>query len=80
MSRKRSSQPWRVFLRNHTEELASMEFLVGLQQLLIFIYVLVFLSHQRLRVIPFDVAAHIEPSTHFSYAAGVVFGTIINWF
>ncbi len=56
---KPSSQTWRAFLANHSKELVSIDFLVVPTATFRLLYVLVILSHQRRRVVHFNVTAHL---------------------
>lgn len=55
---KPPSQQWRTFLSNHAREIASIDFLVVPTVRFTMLYVLVFLSLERRRVIHFNVTAH----------------------
>ncbi len=53
-----SSQSWRSFLENHAKEIVSIDFIVAPTVRFTMLYVLVFLSLDRRRVIHFNVTAH----------------------
>jgi len=55
---KPPSQTWRTFLKNHAREIVSIDFLVVPTVRFKMLYVLVFLSIERRRVIHFNVTAH----------------------
>jgi putative transposase len=55
---KPSSQAWRAFLANHSLALVSMDFLVVPTATFRLLCVQVLLSHQRQRVIHFNITAH----------------------
>ena len=57
-SRKQPSPTWRSFLQNHAKELVSMDFLVVPTVRFKFLYVLIFLSVDRRRIIHFGVTQH----------------------
>ncbi len=61
---KPPSQTWRTFLKNHARELVSIDFLVVPTVRFKMLYVLVFLSLERRRVIHFNVTAH--PTTEWT--------------
>ena len=56
--RKSPSQTWRTFLKNHAQQLVSVDFFVvpTLNFQLLFVFVL--LEHHRRRVVHFNVTAH----------------------
>jgi hypothetical protein len=56
--RKPPSQTWRTFLNNHEEALASVDFFTVPTATFRILYVLVVLSHDRRRVVHFNVTAH----------------------
>jgi transposase InsO family protein len=60
MARQRQppSQTWRAFLRNHVEQLVSMDFFVVPTASFRVLFVFVILAHHRRRVIHFNVTAH----------------------
>lgn len=51
-------QRWKTFLKNHSAEIISLDFLVVPTITFKLFYVLVFLSHDRRRIIHFNVTAH----------------------
>jgi hypothetical protein len=55
--RRPPSQTWRTFLKNHVPQMASMDFLVVPTVTFRLLYVLVILSHDRRRVVHFNVTA-----------------------
>ena len=55
---KPPSQTWRSFLRNHAKEIVSIDFIVVPTVRFTMLYVLVFLSIERRRVIHFNVTEH----------------------
>ena len=55
---KPPSQAWRTFLRNHTKQLASIDFLTVPTLTFRILYVFVVLSHDRRRVVHFNVTSH----------------------
>jgi len=55
---KTSKQRWRTFLKNHSSQIVSVDFLVVPTITFHLLYVMVFLSHDRRRIIHFDVTAH----------------------
>ncbi len=55
---KPPSQTWRAFLENHARDIVSIDFLVVPTVRFTMLYVLVFLSIERRRVIHFNVTAH----------------------
>jgi putative transposase len=63
-TRKAPSQTWRSFLNNHASQLASTDFFVVPTVTFRLLFVLVVLSHQRRRVIHFNVTAH--PSSEWT--------------
>jgi putative transposase len=56
--RKPSSQTWKAFLNNHLQELVSMDFFTVPTVTFRVLFVLVVLSHDRRRVIHFNVTEH----------------------
>jgi len=57
-SHKPPSQTWRAFLKNHASEIVSIDFFVVPTVRFKMLYVLVFLSIERRRIIHFNVTAH----------------------
>jgi transposase InsO family protein len=57
-AKKPPSQTWRSFLANHAKELASIDFIVVPTVRFTMLYVLVFLSIDRRRVVHFNVTEH----------------------
>ena len=57
-SRKPPSQGWRAFLKNHASEIVSIDFLVVPTVRFNILYVMVFLSIERRRILHFNVSAH----------------------
>lgn len=57
-SRKPPSQAWRTFLRNHTSDLISLDFLTIPTATFRVLYVLVILSHERRRILHFNVTSN----------------------
>ena len=57
-TKKPPSQSWRSFLENHAKEIVSIDFIVAPTVRFTVLYVLVFLSLDRRRVIHFNVTAH----------------------
>ncbi len=57
-TKKPPSQSWRSFLENHAKEIVSIDFIVAPTVRFTMLYVLVFLSIDRRRVIHFNVTAH----------------------
>ncbi|MFC1735112.1 integrase core domain-containing protein [Candidatus Hydrogenedentota bacterium] len=57
-SDKPPSQTWRTFLRNHAREIVSIDFIVVPTVRFKMLYVLVFLSIEKRRIIHFNVTAH----------------------
>jgi len=55
---KPPSQAWRAFLKNHTKQLASIDFFTVPTLTFRILYVFVVLSHERRRVIHFNVTPH----------------------
>jgi len=53
-----SRQRWKTFLKNHSAQIVSVDFLVVPTITFKLLYVLVFLSHDRRRIIHFNVTAH----------------------
>ncbi|MCX6173916.1 MAG: helix-turn-helix domain-containing protein [Ignavibacteriales bacterium] len=53
-----SGQRWKTFLKNHTAEIISIDFLTVPTINFKLLHVLVFLSHQRRKIIHFNVTAH----------------------
>jgi transposase InsO family protein len=53
-----SKQRWKTFLKNHSTQIVSVDFLVVPTITFKALYVLVFLSHDRRRIIHFNVTAH----------------------
>jgi putative transposase len=60
---KTSKQRWKTFLKNHSAQIVSVDFLVVPTITFHLLYDLVFLSHDRRRIIHFNVTAH--PATHW---------------
>ena len=56
--RKPPSQPWRTFLENHAKELVSVDFFVVPTVSFRILYVFLVLSHERRRVLHFNVTEH----------------------
>jgi putative transposase len=59
---KTSKQRWKTFLKNHSSQSVSVDFLVVPTITFRLLHVLVFLSHDRRRIIYFNVTAH--PTAH----------------
>jgi transposase InsO family protein len=57
-NRRPPSQGWRPFLTNHVQQMASMDFFVVLTALFRVLFVFVVLSHDRRRVMHFNVREH----------------------
>jgi transposase InsO family protein len=57
-------QRWKTFLKNHSSHIVSVDFLVVPTITFRLLYVLVFLSHDRRRLVHFNVTAH--PTAHWS--------------
>ena len=55
---KPPSQAWRTFLTNHSQQLASMDFFIVPTISFRILYVFIVLSHERRRVIHFNVTSH----------------------
>lgn len=55
---KPPSQTWQAFLKNHTKQLASIDFFTVPTLTFRILYVFVVLSHERRRVIHFNVTSH----------------------
>jgi transposase InsO family protein len=55
---KTSKQRWKTFRKNHSAQIVSVDFLVVPTITFHLLYVLVFLSHDRRRIIHFNVTAH----------------------
>ncbi len=55
---KPPSQAWRTFLKNHTKQLASIDFFTVPTLTFRILYVFVVLSHERRRVVYFNVTSH----------------------
>jgi transposase InsO family protein len=64
-SRKPPSQTWRTFLDNHVPQLASLDFFIVPTATFRLLYVLVILSHDRRRVVHFNVTSH--PTAEWTY-------------
>jgi putative transposase len=60
---KTTKQRWKTFLKNHSSQIVSADFLVVPTITFRLFYVLVFLSHDRRRIIHFNVTAH--PTSHW---------------
>ena len=56
--RKPPSQTWRTFLQNHAQQMASMDFFTVPTATFRILFVLVVLSHDRRRVVHFNVTEH----------------------
>jgi len=59
-----TKQRWKTFLKNHSSQIVSVDFLVVPTITFRLLYVLIFLSHDRRRIIHFNVTAH--PTAHWS--------------
>jgi hypothetical protein len=59
-----SRQRWKTFLKNHSSQIVSIDFLVVPTITFKLLHALVFLSHDRRRIIHFNVTAH--PTAHWS--------------
>jgi hypothetical protein len=59
--RRSSSQRWTTFLRNHLGQMVSVDFLTVPTLSFHLLYVFVVLSHQRRKVLHFNVADHCRP-------------------
>src|SRR5712691_4767143 len=57
-NRKPPSQSWRPFLKNHMKQMASMDFFIVPTALFRVLFVFVVLSHDRRRVVHFNVTEH----------------------
>jgi len=57
-TKKPPSQTWRSFLENHAKQIVSIDFIVAPTVRFTMLYVLVFLSIDRRRVIHFNITAH----------------------
>ena len=55
---KTSKQRWKTFLKNHSAQIVSIDFLVAPTITFKLLHVLVFLSHDRRRIIHFNVTTH----------------------
>jgi hypothetical protein len=55
---KPPSQEWRTFLKNHSKQLASIDFFTVPTITFRILYVFLVLSHERRRVIHFNVTSH----------------------
>jgi putative transposase len=55
---KPPSQSWRTFLKNHTQQLASIDFFTVPTISFRILYVFIILSHERRRVVHFNVTSH----------------------
>jgi putative transposase len=60
---KTNKQRWKTFLKNHSTQIVSVDFLLVPTMTFKLLYVLVFLSHDRRRIIHFNVTAN--PTTHW---------------
>jgi putative transposase len=58
-----TKQRWKTFLKNHSSQIVSIDFLVVPTIAFRLFYVLVFLSHDRRKIIHFNVTAH--PTSHW---------------
>ena len=56
--RKPSSPTWKVFLKNHVNDLIAMDFFVVPTMTYKILFVLVFLVHERRRVVHFNITEH----------------------
>jgi putative transposase len=56
--RRTTGQQWKTFLRNHSTEIISLDFFTVPTITFRLLYVLVFLSHDRRKIIHFNVTAH----------------------
>ena len=59
-----SGQRWKTFLRNHASEIVSIDFLTVPTYNFKQLYILIFLSHNRRKIIHFNVTAH--PTSNWS--------------
>ncbi|TSA30731.1 MAG: integrase [Ignavibacteriales bacterium] len=59
-----SGQRWKIFLKNHSAEIVSIDFLTVPTYNFKLMYVLIFLSHERRRIIHFNVSSH--PTSEWS--------------
>ena len=57
--RKPPSQTWRAFLRNHTQDLVSIDFFVVPTATFRILYVFLVLEHERRRIVHFNVAVAV---------------------
>jgi transposase InsO family protein len=57
-SSRTTRQRWKTFLKNHSSEIISLDFFVVPTITLTILHVLVFLSHDRRKVVHFNVTAH----------------------
>ena len=60
---KTSKQRWKTFLKNHSAQIVSVDFLVVPTITFKLLYVLVFLSHDRRRIIHYNIPTH--PTAHW---------------
>jgi transposase InsO family protein len=56
--KRTTGQPWKTFLKNHSAEIISLDFFVGPTITFKLFHVLVFLSHDRRKIIHFNVTDH----------------------
>ena len=54
-SRRRPSQSWRTFLRNHTRAIAAMDFFVVPTVTFRLLYVMIVITHERRKVVHFNI-------------------------
>jgi len=59
---KTSKQRWKSFLRNHASQIVSADFLVVPTITFRLLYVIVFLSHDRRKIIHFNITPHVLQS------------------
>lgn len=57
-NRRPPSQSWRPFVKNHMKQMASMDFFIVPTALFRVLFVFVVLSHDRRRVVHFNVTEH----------------------
>ncbi len=56
--RKPPSQTWRTFLKNHMQQMASMDFFTAPTATFRVLFVFIVLSHDRRRIVHFNVTEH----------------------
>jgi hypothetical protein len=65
--RRTTGQQWKTFLRNHSAEIISLDFFTVPTITFRLLYVLVFLSHDRRKIIHFNVTDH--PTSQMGHPA-----------